>query len=118
MATISMITVDTLDELAASAWWRERLNGEYLGQYPGFTMLSIPGFSARLGFQKVETLPEVKNRIHLDLEAEIDRETSLKEFISAGATLVEAHDENPDFGWSVLKDPFGIVFCVSDPHGD
>lgn len=118
MANIGMITLDTLDEQSAAAWWRLVLHGEYAGQYPGFTMLSIPGFPARLGFQRVDEVTEGKNRVHLDLEAKADRAKEVGELLAAGATLVEEHTDDPDFGWSVLRDPFGIVFCVSDPHGD
>ncbi|MGP9781914.1 glyoxalase [Arthrobacter sp. MYb211] len=116
MPNIAMITLDALDEVAAAEWWRERLGAEYAGQYPGFTMLTAPGFSARLGFQKVGSVSADKNRVHLDLEADGDREQSVAGFVAAGAVLVEEHTEDPSFGWSVLRDPFGITFCLSDPH--
>ncbi len=118
MANLGMITLDTTDEQSAAAWWRLVLKGEYIGQYPGFTMISIPGCSARLGFQQVEKPTEGKNRVHLDLEATGNRAEEVEQLIAAGATLIEEHNEDPDFGWTVLRDPFGIVFCLSDPHDE
>lgn len=116
MVQLGMITLDTVDEESAAAWWRLVLKGEYLGQYPGFTMISIPGCSARLGFQKVSEPTPGKNRVHLDLEASSDRAAEVAKLISAGATLIEEHNEDPEFGWTVLRDPFGLLFCISDPH--
>ncbi|MCS3493477.1 hypothetical protein M2368_002489 [Arthrobacter sp. JUb119] len=118
MANIGMITLDALDEKAASAWWRAVLGGKYLGQYPGFTMISVPGFSARLGFQKVDEITAGKNRVHLDLEASTSREQEVTRCMAAGATRVEDHTEDPTFGWTIMRDPYGIVFCISDPHED
>lgn len=118
MAHIGMITLDALDEQSAAAWWRAALKGSYVGQYPGFTIISVPEFSARLGFQKVEDLASGKNRVHLDLEASASREQEVAHFVAAGATHVADHTEDPEFGWSVLRDPYGITFCISDPHQD
>lgn len=116
MATLGMITVDVQDEQAAAAWWLKQLKSEYLAQYPEFTMLSLPGTPLRLGFQKVANPTEGKNRIHLDLEAENDRATEVAKFLAAGASLIEEHGGADEFSWSVLRDPFGLVFCISDPH--
>ncbi|MGO4297520.1 VOC family protein [Glutamicibacter sp. MCAF14] len=116
MAQIGMITLDTVDEQSAAAWWRAVLGGKYAGQYPGFTMIRVPGFSAMLGFQKVPEVTAGKNRVHLDLSATSDRAREVEIFVKAGATRLEEHCDDPDFGWSVLRDPYGIVFCISDPH--
>lgn len=116
MVSVGMITVDVLDERAAASWWRDRLGSEYLAQYPGFVMLDLPGSPLRLAFQQVAEVTKGKNRIHLDLEASTDRSAEVTAFVDAGAQVLEEHRASEDFAWSVLRDPFGLVFCVSDPH--
>lgn len=116
MATLGMITIDVQDERAAAEWWRERLAAEYVGQYPGFTILSLPGTSVHLGFQQVAEPTSGKNRVHLDLESAADRTSEIEHFVAAGATVLETHGGGEEFGWSVLRDPFGVIFCLSDPH--
>lgn len=116
MVSVGMITVDVLDEQVAASWWRARLGCEYLAQYPGFVMLDLPGTPLRLAFQQVPAVTEGKNRIHLDLVAATDRLAEVVAFTEAGARVLEEHRASEDFAWTVLRDPFGLVFCVSDPH--
>jgi hypothetical protein len=56
----------------------------------------------------------VKNRMHVDLEAE-DREAEVARLESLGATRGETNRwEN--IIWTVMQDPEGNEFCVAEPH--
>ena len=68
----------------------------------------------RLGFQLVPDLTPGKNSIHVDFIAE-NREIAVADLEALGAT-VQSVQSLPDseFMWTVMKDPEGNVFCVSD----
>ena len=54
---------------------------------------------------------EVKNRVHLDLQAD-DRAAEVERLVSLGATVV--HDKDAwDVQWTTLADPEGNEFCVA-----
>jgi predicted enzyme related to lactoylglutathione lyase len=54
---------------------------------------------------------EVKNRVHLDLQAD-DRAAEVERLVSLGATVVHDKDEW-DVKWTTLADPEGNEFCVA-----
>jgi predicted enzyme related to lactoylglutathione lyase len=88
------------------------LDGQVIVAAPGeFVMVTSPQ-GLRLGFQKVPDPTPGKNRVHLDLHS-IDRERDSARLIAAGATEVSRHAAGADFGWVVLSDPDGNVFCVA-----
>ncbi|MHC6175370.1 VOC family protein [Glutamicibacter sp. X7] len=117
MTLIGMITLNSTDYSRAAHWWKERLNATVAGDYPGFMMLQVPGLPALLGFQQVTEVAD-ETRVHLDLEADpnLGREASVQAFVDAGASRVDSHQPSEDFGWDVLRDPFGMIFCLSDAH--
>jgi len=66
------------------------------------------GASPRLWFQRVPEAKLVKNRVHIDLEADdVDRE--LERLLELGATLAP---EQANDGLVVLLDPEGNEFCL------
>lgn len=69
-----------------------------------------PGRS--LLFLKVPESKTVKNRLHLCLEPDKQRDAEVERLQTLGATV---HDDmrNPDgTGWVVMRDPEGNEFCV------
>lgn len=63
-------------------------------------------------FLKVPEPKAVKNRLHLCLQPQQQRDHEVERLVSLGASL---HDDrrNPDgSGWAVLLDPEGNEFCV------
>ena len=72
--------------------------------------------STRIAYMFIQ-VPEgktVKNRVHLDLDAD-DVESEVTRAIALGATRIHEKDE---FGmhWTTLADPEGNEFCIGSPH--
>jgi hypothetical protein len=66
------------------------------------------GASPRLWFQRVPESKVVKNRVHIDLEAD-DVERELARLVDLGASVAP---DQPNDGLVVLFDPEGNEFCL------
>ncbi len=66
----------------------------------------------RFTFQRVDDGPRSPSPIHLDLTPD-DRLQAVGQLIALGATEVATHGDE-DFRWSVMRDPDGNEFCVTD----
>lgn len=108
---VGMITVDCDDPGALSAFWRAALGLRSTMETPDFVIL---GGHPALAFQRVEAPTPGKNRLHLDL-AGGERAAEVARLVELGAVVVRHHDVD-GFCWTVLTDPAGNEFCVSDPH--
>jgi predicted enzyme related to lactoylglutathione lyase len=64
------------------------------------------GAGPTLWFNRVPEPKTVKNRVHLDVYADVD------DLQTKGASVVFGHGEQPDTDWAVLTDPEGNEFCV------
>ena len=64
----------------------------------------------RLLFIRVPEGKTVKNRLHLDLQAE-DMEAEVTRLAELGATVLEER-KLADHTWTVLRDPEGNEFCI------
>lgn len=110
--TVEMVTFDTTDAVALATWWARQLGGEVRDESDGWFVVAadVQGV-ARVGFQKVEEATPGKNRVHLDLAAS-DAPAEVARLVADGASLVATHTEG-GFSWTVLADPDGNQFCVS-----
>ena len=69
----------------------------------------------RLTFQKVVESSGRPRQLHLDVTAD-DRPAEVRRLLGLGAKqLRENTMEGGDWGWTVLTDPDGNEFCVTDP---
>ncbi|MGV9798281.1 VOC family protein [Mycobacterium sp. NPDC003449] len=109
---VSMVTFDCTDPEPLAAWWAGALDGQVAVAVAGEFVLVSVATGLRLGFQKVPDPTAGKNRLHLDLHSQ-DRDRDAARLVAAGATKMGRHDAGPDFGWIVLADPDGNVFCVA-----
>jgi hypothetical protein len=94
---------------AATGWrWGEGSGGEFAGKlYPP------TGSSVQLLFQRLgPDDPATAVRAHIDLGAE-DIEAEATRLVGMGAEWL-----GPGRGWIVLRDPVGMVFCVTDNSPD
>ncbi|MDA1360671.1 VOC family protein [Glycomyces luteolus] len=110
---IANVTVNTDRPKELAQWWLAALGGEITADWGEYVMVGF-GDGTGLAFQYVEgTKP---GRIHLDLVT-ADAEQEVARLIASGATQV-SHHEAPGgvFSWTVLKDPDGNEFCVSQGH--
>jgi len=75
------------------------------------TVLVLPDHPGpRLFFQRVPEEKVVKNRVHLDLEAD-DPDAEIERLIGLGAIVLARRDEG-DHRWVTLADPEGNELCV------
>ena len=109
--TVEMVTVDCVDPARLADWWSTAVGGDVIPVIPGEFVIVGRDKAPRLGFQRVDDPTPGKARIHLDfstgdVDAEVARLTAL------GASETGRHSFG-DFGWVVLEDPDGNVFCVA-----
>jgi predicted enzyme related to lactoylglutathione lyase len=109
---VSMVTFDCTDPETLAAWWAGALDGQVTVAAAGEFVTVTLATGLRLGFQKVPDPTPGKNRLHLDLHSQ-DKDRDAARLIAAGAVELGGRTAGPDFGWVVLADPDGNVFCVA-----
>jgi predicted enzyme related to lactoylglutathione lyase len=116
------VTFDCINATVVSQFWSALL-GKPIDTEP----MAPSEFFASIGLNETVgsaymfiQVPEgkaVKNRVHLDLDADDadDVEREAARAISLGATHIHDKDE---FGmqWTTLADPEGNEFCIGTPH--
>ncbi|THV42327.1 VOC family protein [Glycomyces buryatensis] len=110
---IANVTVNTTRPRELAEWWAAALGGEITADYGEYIMVGCKELTG-ISFQYVEdTTP---GRLHIDLAAS-DAGAETARLIEAGATRVADHEiPGVDFTWTVLTDPDGNEFCVSQGH--
>jgi len=93
---------------AALGYERRALNEQYVALVPPTVEPGLPP----LLFQQVPEPKVVKNRIHLDFRAD-STAGEVARLVALGATVL-AERSLGDFAWTVLADPAGNEFCVSE----
>lgn len=104
------ITINTPDPRRLADWWVKALDGEVTNDFGEFIFISTGKLG--MGFQKAEHAGP--NKIHIDLAAD-DRSAEVERLRGLGAEFVADH-EVPGITWTVLRDPDGNEFCVSQGH--
>jgi hypothetical protein len=67
---------------------------------------------ARMLFQRVPEDKQVKNRVHIDVHADGDRDALVARCLELGATKLYDGRQGPET-WVTLADPEGNEFCIS-----
>ncbi len=114
---VGEVVIDCADHDLVVAFWmaamgdyvRHDVNEQYVGIAPSER---APGRPTIL-FQKVPERKSVKNRVHLDLRgesmaAEVVRLTAL------GGTFIAERTLGESTRWTVMADPEGNEFCISE----
>jgi predicted enzyme related to lactoylglutathione lyase len=110
------VTFDCADATVVSRFWSAVLDRPVDPEpSPFFASIGLSDPS-RIAYMFIQ-VPEgksVKNRVHLDLDAD-DVEAEVDRVIALGATRV--HDK-AEYGmrWTTLADPEGNEFCIGTPH--
>ncbi|MEV0644348.1 VOC family protein [Phytomonospora sp. NPDC050363] len=110
-ARIVNVTVNTTDPRALAEWWTKALGGEIIAEHGDFVFASAGPVG--LGFQRVDERP-ASSAMHLDLGCE-DRAAEVARLTALGAEHVADH-EVPGVTWTIMRDPDGNLFCVSEGH--
>lgn len=104
------------DELAD--FWAAALDGERRGwlEAVGLEVVDLPGDGPALMFREGERGTDRDLPIHLDLTTD-DREAEVDRLVDLGASVRETkttEEQGEEYTWTVLEDPAGNGFCVSE----
>ncbi|WP_430791125.1 VOC family protein [Actinoplanes sp. G11-F43] len=119
MATrLVQLNMKARDDAALGGFWASLLGWEISSEGPGVTNLEPVGFvypdpvAVCLDLIVSAEPKTVKNRVHVDLAAGGDRAELVARLMRLGATPVDVGQG--DVPWTVMADPEGNEFCVSD----
>ena len=122
---ISWLTIDSHDPKKLGEFWKEALGFEVVHDESGENVeegeYAIAG-KGRMGsswnilFYGAPDEKKVKNRLHLDLIPDTDKEAEARRLEALGATRVDIGQK--DVTWIVMADPEGNEFCILSPRDD
>jgi len=114
MLTIGNVTFDCENPARVAAFWGAALGYKVETYNEFFSEATHPeGTRPNLLFIKVPEPRTVKNRMHLDVEAD-DREAEIARLIGLGAARGDTHTmAEVNITWTVLQDPEGNELCVA-----
>ena len=116
---IGWLTIDSKDPKKIGEWWKKALDLDTVFEDENEYALSGKG---RIGsqwnilFYRVPDDKKVKNRLHLDLIPDTDREAEVARLEALGATRADIGQK--DVSWTVMADPDGNEFCILSPRED
>ena len=116
---IGWLTIDSKDPKKIGEWWKEALGlsvvFEDTDEY-ALTGKGRMGSQWNILFYRAPDDKKVKNRLHLDLIPDSDREAEVARLEALGATRADIGQK--DVSWTVMADPDGNEFCVLSPRDD
>lgn len=117
VAAINHITFDCNNPELLGLFWAEVLGlTSHVDNEPGdpeWFLYDPSGRRPNMLFIKVPEGRTVKNRLHLDLQPQMNgRDAEVKLLELKGATLVGDHRRGDGTGWVTMADPEGNEFCV------
>ena len=123
MARLREIVIDAAHAVPLARFWAAALDGYQVRAYDdaeiarlaelGHTpdtdpTVAVDGPGPTIFVQQVPEPKVTKNRVHVDLETG-DRPAEVQRLTKLGASVLDSYD-----GWTVMLDPEGNEFCVSD----
>jgi len=105
------VVVDAHDPATLARFWASVLDWSIFYESSDEVVISkddktFPG----LVFVPVPETKTIKNRLHIDLNPDADRDAEIERLLTLGARTVDIGQG--DVGWTVLADPEGNEFCV------
>lgn len=115
MAHLSNIVINSVTPLRLAQWWAPLLGGTVVGESDSFVFVNTKGLNFL--FQRVSDPTPGQRRIHFDFAADTGRTRAeeVAAFVKVGAQEIETHFSD-GFSWTILEDPEGNQFCISDAH--
>ena len=119
------ITIDAYHPAALARFWAAVIDGYQVRPYDAAeierlaglgltpetdTSVPIDGDGPTIWFQKCDTLPYQRNRVHFDL-AYRSRDAEVERLKGLGAKIVEERRDH-----TVMHDPEGNQFCLFEPR--
>jgi len=114
---VGEIVIDCADHEVVVPFWlaamgdyeRHEMNEQYVAIAPRESAAGRPAIL----FQKVPEPKTVKNRVHLDLRGD-SMATEVERLKALGATWIAERTLGETTRWTVMADPEGNEFCVSE----
>ena len=116
---IGWLNVDAKDPKKIGEWWKQALDLEIVFEDENefaVTGKGRMGSQWNISFYRVPDDKEMKNRLHLDLIPDTDREAEVARLEAMGAARVDIGQK--DVTWTVMADPEGNEFCILSPRDD
>ena len=113
---VNGITFDANDPMKLAKFWAEATGFNIGTPSDGFVRLTSEDSTNKFFFIKVPESKSAKNRVHIDFAVEGDRAAEINRLAALGASEVETHTMDNGFSWTVMQDPEGNEFCVSENH--
>ncbi len=111
------IVLDAGDTGSLAKFWSDATGFPVAFANEYFAQLKTDDSIGHFFFIKVPEGKTAKNRCHVDYEVEGDREAEVARLVGLGASQVATHEMDDGFKWTVMQDPEGNEFCVSEKHG-
>lgn len=108
------VVIDCAEFEPLIAFWSSALGYvEWFPPHGGFAGIKPPVRDGRLAiiFQRVPEPKVLKNRVHIDFDAQ-DRLEEVDRLVALGATVIEEHSLGQN-RWTRVADPEGNEFCVT-----
>jgi predicted enzyme related to lactoylglutathione lyase len=115
MLFIRNVTFMAADPRRLADFWQAALELSERRDDEGETIIADADWSyPRLTFQKVTESDHRPRHLHLDLTAN-DRAAEVQRLLALGASEAGSVEMANGWTWTVMTDPAGNEFCVTDP---
>jgi predicted enzyme related to lactoylglutathione lyase len=113
-AYVGNVTFDCADPYALAEFWSRVTSCPIAkGDKPGDKEVDVPlGQGLTLVFIRVPEPKTVKNRVHVCLRPDGDRDAEAERVLGLGGRLVADRRRKSGTGWVVFADPEGNEFCL------
>ncbi|WP_405149330.1 VOC family protein [Sphaerisporangium sp. NBC_01403] len=121
-AAVRSITFDCHDPATLARFWSAVTGGRPADGPQGeqWSSVRLPDdhHPRTLTFIRVPESRTVKNRVHLDLQADTTLDEEIARITRLGATVLDDIRGPLGIGFAVLADPEGNEFCVESSHAE
>lgn len=108
------ITFDAENPKALAEFWSNATGIPVGLVHDEFARLETDSSMGHFFFAKVSEGKTAKNRCHVDFKVESGREAEIERLVAIGALEVKTHRMDNGYTWTVMQDPEGNEFCVSE----
>ncbi len=113
---IGGIVLDAEDPQKLAEFWSAATGFAIGFTSEAFAQLETDDSIGHFFFIKVPEGKSAKNRCHIDYEIAADSKAEIERLQEIGAVHVADHRMDDGFEWTVMQDPEGNEFCVSQSH--
>ncbi len=116
MLKVGGIVLDANNPPALAKFWSNATGFPVDFESEGFAQLRTDDSVGHFFFIKVPEGKTSKNRCHIDCQIDGAKSEEIDRLAALGAVEVATHRMDDGFEWTVMQDPEGNEFCVSEEH--